>query len=251
MNRDQPLVSVQDVHFRYGPTTVLFEINLEITKGDFLAVIGPNGSGKTTLLKLIIGTLRPSKGKIKLFGQDIKHFTSWNKLGYVPQKASRIDSFFPTSVQEVVAMGLLSCKKFPRFIPRSDEKDIDRALDLVAMKQFKTKRIGELSGGQQQRVLIARAIVNQPSLLFLDEPTTGVDAHTQSHFYDMLDNLNRIQKITIILITHDIGVVNKYITKIACLNQKLVFHGNHEEFCRSSVVQEFLHGEQHLICHRH
>jgi zinc transport system ATP-binding protein len=119
------------------------------------------------------------------------------------------------------------------------------------MKQFKTKRIGELSGGQQQRVLIARAIANKPNLLFLDEPTTGVDANTQSYFYDMLDNLNRIQKITIILITHDIGVVNKYITKIACLNQKLVFHGNHEEFCQSAVVENFLRGEQHLICHRH
>ena len=148
-------------------------------------------------------------------------------------------------------MGLLSSKKFPRFIGKSDEKDIDRALDLVAMKQFKTKRIGELSGGQQQRVLIARAIANKPSLLFLDEPTTGVDANTQSYFYDMLNNLNRIQKITIILITHDIGVVNKYITKIACLNQKLVFHGNHEEFCQSAVVEDFLRGEQHLICHRH
>ena len=251
MNSNQPLVSVQNVNFRYGSITVLLEINLEIIKGDFLAVIGPNGSGKTTLIKLILGTLRPNKGRIKVFGQDIKHFTGWSKLGYVPQKASHVDPLFPASVQEVVAMGLLSSKKFPRFIGKSDEKDIDRALDLVAMKQFKTKRIGELSGGQQQRILIARAIANKPSLLFLDEPTTGVDANTQSYFYDMLDNLNRIQKITIILITHDIGVVNKYITKIACLNQKLVFHGNHEEFCRSSVVEDFLRGEQHLICHRH
>jgi len=251
VNSNQPLVSVQNVHFRYGSTTVLLEINLEIIKGDFLAIIGPNGSGKTTLIKLILGTLRPNKGRIKIFEQDIKHFSGWSKLGYVPQKANHVDPFFPISVQEVVAMGLLSSKKFPRFISKSDEKNIDRALDLVAMKKFKTKRIGELSGGQQQRILIARAIANKPSLLFLDEPTTGVDANTQSYFYDMLDNLNRIQKITIILITHDIGVVNKYITKIACLNQKLVFHGNHEEFCRSSVVEAFLRGEQHLVCHRH
>ena len=251
MNNNQTLVSVQNVHFRYDSVTVLYDINLAITKGDFLALIGPNGSGKTTLIRLILGTLQPSKGKIKVFGQDIKRFTQWSKVGYVPQKASHVDPLFPSSVKEVVAMGLLSTKKFPRFITHSDEKIIDSALDLVAMKQYKTKRIGELSGGQQQRVLIARAIVNQPSLIFLDEPTTGVDAKTQSHFYDMLDNLNRIQKITIVLITHDIGVVNKYITKIACLNQKLIFHGNHEDFCRSSVVEEFLRGEQHLVCHRH
>ena len=247
----QSLVSVQKVNFTYGSTTVLSDITLEITTGDFLAVIGPNGSGKTTLLKLILGILRPGSGRIKLFGQEIEKFSHWSKLGYVPQKATHVDPFFPVSAQEVVSMGLLSSKRFPRLITRSDIKAIDEALEQVDMRKFRYRRIGELSGGQQQRIFIARAIVNQPDLLFLDEPTTGVDAVTQSRFYDLLDVLNRIRNITIVLITHDIGVVSKYVNKVACLNQKLVFHGNHDEFCQSSVVDHFLRGEQHLICHRH
>ena len=148
-------------------------------------------------------------------------------------------------------MGLLSGKGFPRFISRRDDSLIDRALEKVHMNEFKNKRIGELSGGQQQRIFIARALVNQPEVLFLDEPTTGVDAATQTHFYDILHSLNKSHGITIVLITHDIGVVSKYVTKVACLNQRLVYHGSHEEFCRSSVIMEFLKGERHLISHRH
>ncbi len=248
---NQCLVSVENVSFIYSKTKVLSEITLKITRGDFLAVIGPNGSGKTTLLKLILGLLQPNEGKIQILGKDIKKFSLWNKVGYVPQKATHVDPFFPASVLEIVAMGLLSSKRFPRFITKSDEKKIDQALELVDMQKFKTTRIGELSGGQQQRVFIARAIVNHPDILFLDEPTAGIDGASQARFYDMLDILNRIQKITIVLITHDIGVVNKYIMKIACLNQKLIFHGSHDQFCQSSVIEEFLKGEQHLICHRH
>ncbi|MEW6378339.1 MAG: metal ABC transporter ATP-binding protein [bacterium] len=251
MSDNHPLVCVQDVDFAYGSTSVLSGISLDIKRGDFLAVIGPNGSGKTTLIKIILGILRPGSGQVKLFGQDIGGFSRWDKLGYVPQKASHIDPFFPVSAREVVAMGLLSGKKFPRLVTRSDEKAIDEALELVDMKKFKTRRIGELSGGQQQRIFIARAIVRKPDLLFLDEPTTGVDAVTQARFYDLLGSLNQIRNITIVLITHDIGVVNKYVNKVACLNQKLIFHGNHDEFCQSSVVEHFLRGEQHLICHRH
>ena len=130
-------------------------------------------------------------------------------------------------------------------------EQIDLALEKVDMVEFKSRRIGELSGGQQQRVFIARALVNNPEILILDEPTTGVDASTQALFYDMLNLLNHQHNITIVLITHDIGSVTKYVNKVACLNQKLVFHGTHEEFCRSSVVEAFLKGEQHLICHRH
>ena len=251
MNDYQPLVWVQNVNFNYGSTTVLSDITLKITKGDFLAIIGPNGSGKTTLLKLILGTLRPGSGQITLFGQNIEKFSLWSKVGYVPQKATHFDPLFPVSAREVVAMGLLSGKRFPRLITRSDIKAIDEALELVNMRQFRSRRIGEFSGGQQQRIFIARAIVNKPDILFLDEPTTGVDADTQAHFYDMLGALNQRKDITIVLVTHDIGVVTKYVNKVACLNQKLIFHGNHDEFCQSSDVEHFLRGDQHLICHRH
>lgn len=248
---NEPLVSVKNISFSFGSTKVLEEVSLSITQGDFLAIIGPNGSGKSTLVKIILRIYEPDNGTVVILGEDIKNFKQWDKIGYVPQKATNIDPFFPVSVREVIAMGLLSKKKFPRFLRRRDEKIIDQALEQVDLKDFKTRRIGELSGGQQQRVFIARAIVNQPPLLFLDEPTTGVDAETQELFYSMLGTLNKANKITIVLITHDLGIVNKRVNKIACLNQRLVFHGTHEDFCNSEVVQELLRGEHHLVCHRH
>jgi len=251
VNKRPPLVSVNNVSFSYGATKILDRVTFSISAGDFLAIIGPNGSGKTTLLKIILGILQPEKGSVKLLGENIKVFKQWEKIGYVPQKATNIDSLFPVSVREVVAMGLLSQKKFPRFIRKKDEGAIDRALEQVNLKDFKNRRIGELSGGQQQRVFIARAIVNRPLILFLDEPTTGVDAETQEKFYSMLGRLNLAEKITIVIITHDLGIVNKRVNKIACLNQRLVFHGTHDDFCNSSVVQELLRGEYHLVCHRH
>jgi len=251
VNKRPPLVSVNNVSFSYGATKVLDRVTFSISAGDFLAIIGPNGSGKTTLLKIILGILQPEKGSVKLLGENIKVFKQWGNIGYVPQKATNIDSFFPVSVREVVAMGLLSQKKFPRFIRKKDEGAIDRALEQVNLKDFKNRRIGELSGGQQQRVFIARAIVNRPLILFLDEPTTGVDAETQEKFYSMLGRLNLAEKITIVIITHDLGIVNKRVNKVACLNQRLVFHGTHDDFCNSSVVQELLRGEYHLVCHRH
>jgi zinc transport system ATP-binding protein len=121
----------------------------------------------------------------------------------------------------------------------------------VGMEGLKNRRIGELSGGQQQRVFIARAIVNTPDVLFLDEPTAGVDAETQTRFYEMLFELNRRERLTIVLITHDFSVITKHVNKVACVNQRLFFHGTHEEFCSSPVVQELLQGEHHLVCHRH
>jgi zinc transport system ATP-binding protein len=148
-------------------------------------------------------------------------------------------------------MGLLSSGKYLRLTKREEELSIRKALENVGMEPFKSWRIGNLSGGQQQRVFIARAIVSVPHLLFLDEPTTGVDTETQEHFYDMLDNLNKKEVITIVLITHDIGVVNRHVNKVACINQRLVYHGTHGEFCRSEAFKEMLAGGNHLISHRH
>ena len=230
---------------------VLRDISFSISPSDFVALIGPNGSGKTTLIRVILGIVKPSRGRVVLMGQDLDRFTQWERIGYVPQKATHLDPFFPASAREVVAMGLLSKKRFPRLLTRRDGAAIDQALEQVDMKGLKNRRIGELSGGQQQRVFIARAIVNGPDVLFLDEPTAGVDAETQSRFYEMLADLNRNKGLTIVLITHDFAIITRHVTKVACLNQQMVFHGTHEDFCSSSVVQELLHGEHHLICHRH
>lgn len=251
MDRQSPLIEVQNVSLNLQGLEILKDISFQIMAGDFLALIGPNGSGKTTLIRAILGLIKPTAGRVFLLGEPIEEFRQWQRIGYVPQKATHLDPYFPASVREVVAMGLLSLKKFPRFITSQDEAAIDHALEAVDMIELKYRRIGELSGGQQQRIFIARAIVNGPDILFLDEPTTGVDAETQNRFYDMLAELNLRRNLTIVLITHDFGILTKHVTKVACLNQRLFFHGTHAEFCSSQLVQDLLHGEHHLICHRH
>jgi zinc transport system ATP-binding protein len=251
VNTPNSLIQVENVSFDYNGVKVLRDISFSVGVGDFLALIGPNGSGKTTLIRIILGILKPPSGHVLLMGKEIGRFTDWQRIGYVPQKATHRDPYFPASVREIVAMGLLSQKSFPRLVTRRDAAAIDRALESVDMLALKSRRIGELSGGQQQRVFIARAIVNGPDVLFLDEPTAGVDAETQTRFYEMLADLNQKQNLTIVLVTHDFSIITKHVNKVACLNQRLVFHGTHEDFCSSSLVQELLHGEHHLVCHHH
>ncbi|MDA8162166.1 MAG: metal ABC transporter ATP-binding protein [Desulfobacteraceae bacterium] len=246
----QIIVKVEHVNFSYRDQLVLRDITFDITDRDFLAIIGPNGSGKSTLIKLILKLLSPDGGRIYILGKLIQEFSDWGAIGYVPQKATHIDPIFPITVHEVVALGRLPGKTFPRWLNKKDRDAARQAAKLVGMDAYLSRRIGELSGGQQQRVFIARAIVNRPRILFLDEPTTGIDAKAQDEFYEMLDTLNR-QGITIVLVTHDIGLVNKHVNKVACLNQNLVFHGTHEEFCSSSKAKELIPGGHHLILHRH
>ena len=245
------LVVLRGVSFGYDGAPVLIDIDLTIKEGDFLAIIGPNGSGKTTLVKVILGLLQPSAGRVELLGQPAGALADRGKIGYIPQKATNIDPFFPASVEEVVGMALLAHGR-PGGSPGKDTRGrILGALEAVGMAEFAKGSIGRLSGGQQQRVFIARALVTSPRILFLDEPTTGVDAETQTAFYDMLDRLNRKEGLTIVLITHDIGIVNKHVTSVACLNQRLTYHGSHAEFCRSDVFRAMVERGDHLISHEH
>ncbi len=247
----EELVRVDRVSFRYdsGPA-VLEDIRLSIYEEDFLALLGPNGSGKTTLVKIILGLLKASAGRIFIKGRSIEEFEDWSKIGYVPQKATHIDPFFPASVKEVVAMALYSRKGLNWQRRKEDDTVISAALQSVGMDDFIDRPIGRLSAGQQQRVFIARAIVNSPELLILDEPTAGVDAATQERFYEMLEYLNKHKAITIVLVTHDIGIVTKHVNKVACLNQRLTYHGTHEDFCRSGAFKAMLTAG-HLVSHRH
>jgi zinc transport system ATP-binding protein len=244
------LIEIQNVSYDYGYGDVLKDVSFPINSGDFLAIIGPNGSGKTTLLKIILGLLKPQQGMVKIMGKTVEEFTDWKKMGYIPQKATHIDSVFPVSVKEVVAMGILSVQKFPRH-PKQEESHISRALQQVGMEEQKNRRIGNLSAGQQQRVFIARALANRPKILILDEPTTGVDAKTQGHFYDMLNTLNEEEGITIVLVTHEVGILNRHVAQVACLNQTLVYHGSHDEFCRSDEFKRMLANGHHLVSHHH
>ncbi len=228
------IIQIKNLDFNYGKTKVLENIELEVERGDFLGLIGPNGSGKTTLLRLILGLNKTKKGTIKLFQ---KNKIEYAKIGYVPQKATNIEQTFPATVEEVVSTGA---------IKKTNTKQIQDVLKTVNMLEYKTRKIGHLSGGQQQRVFIARALINKPELLILDEPTTGIDKENRDSFYELLGKLNK-KGITIILVSHDTASITKYVNKVACLNKTLHFHGSHEEFC----AKETKKGKYHIINHTH
>jgi zinc transport system ATP-binding protein len=243
------IVRVNEVNLVTSSDTILKDITFRINKGDYLGIIGPNGGGKTTLIKIMLGLIRPTSGQVFLFGKNIEGFREWHKIGYVPQKATSFDHNFPSTVEEIVAMGALARKKFPKFLNSKDKKEIESFLKKVGMYEQRDKRIGDLSGGQQQRVFIARTLVSKPELLILDEPTTGVDKQTQDKFYDFIGQLNKKEKLTIIIITHDISYITKHVSKVACLSQKLLFHGSHDEFCSSHIIDKVLRHDNHFVCH--
>jgi len=251
-NNTSPLLSVENLCFSYGPLEVLCEVTFAVEKGDYVGLVGPNGSGKTTVIKIILGLMPPGNGTVSLFGTDPSAFGDRHKIGYLPQKLTNFNPYFPATVKEIVSLGLFSKKRFPKRILKDDMELIDEAMTLTGVIDIKDALIGELSGGQQQRVLVARAIVNKPELLILDEPTTALDPEARESFFQVLRELNLSKNVTIILVTHDIASIGKYASKLLYLDRKIIFYGNFENFCLSENMTRYF-GEfaQHLICHRH
>ena len=218
----QPIINVDNLSYYYDSFPSLDHVSFSVEKGDFLGIIGPNGAGKTTLFQCILGILNNFSGEISLFGSNIKQNKKYLlRIGYVPQKKS-VEQTFPATVSEIVSLGV---------IRRDIKKEsIESAIDFVELGAYRNKRIGELSEGQQQRVIIAKALVKQPELLILDEPTTGIDSVAQNKFYDLLTKLNKDRGITIVWSSHDMNAVEKLASKVACIDRKLFFHGESEDF---------------------
>ncbi|MDQ0269470.1 metal ABC transporter ATP-binding protein [Cytobacillus purgationiresistens] len=250
---NHPMIQMQDVSYRYEKENVLEHINMTINEGVFLGIVGPNGSGKSTMLKLMLGLLKVQSGQIKLFGQEIGKFKDWQKIGFVSQKANSFNTGFPATVFEVVASGLTKKIGLFKFMKKEDKQKVLEAIGSVGLIQFKNRNIGELSGGQQQRVFIARALVSDPKLLILDEPTVGVDARHVLSFYGMLENLNKERGITLLLVTHDIGTISDKVTHVACMNKSLHFHGETAEFenLDTNEMSAFYGHDVHILSHEH
>lgn len=246
------VLSVKNLCFAYGPVEVLMDVTFAVEKGDYIALSGPNGAGKTTLIKTILGLTDNYRGAMELFGQDIKRFNDWDRIGYLPQRVNVFNPLFPATVKEAVGLGLLSQKKFPKKFTKSDATKIIQALELMDIVDLKDNLIGELSGGQQQRVFLARALVSKPSLLVLDEPITALDPQSRDSFFELTKNLNQAQGIAIILITHDTAQIGQYASKLLYLDKKVVFYGRFADFCNSKEMTKYFgHFSQHLICHQH
>ena len=204
VDHSRNVVEVRHVSFAYGARDVLCDVSLDIHRGDYLGIVGPNGAGKTTLLKIMVRLLLPASGAVRLFGVDVAVFNEWGRIGYVPQKATSFDVNFPATVRDVVLMGRVGRRGPFRRLTRADRATAQEALERVEMWNARDRRIGDLSGGQQQRVFIARALATEPEILFLDEPTVGVERGITDEFYALLKTLNRQLRLTVVLVTHDV-----------------------------------------------
>lgn len=196
-------VELDRVSFGYGTVPVLQEVSLRVHEGEFVAVVGDNGSGKSTLLRVSLGLLRPDAGTVRLFGVDPVSLREWWRVGYVPQRAATT-SALPLSVEEVVRTGLAGTTRARRRGPASRER-FDHVMELMGLDGVRRRRLSELSGGQQQRALIARALITAPRLLFLDEPTTGVDAPARSILRESLEHLVGVEGMAVVYVSHDPG----------------------------------------------
>jgi ABC-type Mn2+/Zn2+ transport system ATPase subunit len=236
------VIELDRVTVRYQDLVALEEISFRVARGEFVALIGPNGSGKTTLVKTILGLVTPAAGTVRLFGQPPQQLDGdWKRVGYVPQVA-QVDPRFPIRVLDVVLMGRYGRMGLIRRPGLCDREVARRALEQVGMADLVGRPIGRLSGGQRQRVLVARALANEPELLLLDEPTTGVDVGTTEGVFDLLETLH-YQGITILVVSHDVGVVAQHVDQVACINRRLVAHGRPEEVLSGEVL-ECMYGPQ-------
>jgi len=259
MNTDKTaLIQLKEVSFAYHRRKVLEQVNLNVYFKDYIAIIGPNGGGKTTLLKLILGLLKPDSGYIQVKGLTPKKASHY--IGYVPQQ-KLLSRNFPISVMDIVLMGTLGPNKI---LLRSKKKDKQKALEILNqlnIVDYAQKNICVLSGGQRQRVYIARALMTDPEILLLDEPTTGIDSRGQVEFYELLDELNKC--LTIVMVSHDIMVISRHVKSVACVNRGVYYHDQPEipasmiqtmysaEIAQECPIELIAHGMPHRVLQQH
>ena len=236
------IVDISELSVSYDGIDALQKISFGINEGDFLGIIGPNGAGKSTLFNCMLGIHLQYEGVIKFFNKDIRKSDEYLKhIGYVPQKPV-VDRNFPATIREVVSMGQAN----------NDPDKVDEALQKVWMHELADRRIGDLSSGQQQRVFIAKALVNSPKILVLDEPVTGVDIYNKDLFFQILSELNSKGKISIIWSSHDLDALERLANKVACLNKTLFFHGISQEFFSDEeMMKKYSETSMQMHMHHH
>jgi len=236
------IVDIEKLSVDYSGINALEEISFGIDDGDFLGIIGPNGAGKSTLFRCMLGLHTQYDGTIKFFDQNIKDSKKYlSHIGYVPQKPV-VDKNFPATIREIVSMSQKS----------NDSKKVDEALQKVWMHELADRRVGDLSIGQQQRVFIAKALVNSPKILILDEPVIGLDVYNQDLFFQILSELNSKEKISIIWSSHDLDAVERLANKVACLNKTLFFHGISQEFFSDDeMLKKYSETSMQMHMHHH
>ena len=240
---NETAVYIKNLSVYYGQTAALNDISLNVADGEYLGIIGPNGGGKSTLLKTMLGLVPVTCGEVEIYGK--KSDKNSICIGYVPQFSS-VDKQFPISGFEVVLTGRLNKRLLPFFsYNKNDKNEINELLEKVGILNLAQRRISDLSGGEFQKMLIARALALKPKLLLLDEPTASVDASSREQIFSLLAQLNK--NMTIILVTHDLLAISSQVKKLACLNGKLIYHGEPE--LNSNIVNHLYGCPVDLIAH--
>ena len=245
--KNNVIITFSQATINYQQRAALEDISLDVYQGEFIGIIGPNGSGKTTLLKSILGLVRPSKGSVQIFDCACHKLRCHHKakIGYIPQKG-QIDPNFPVTVTETVMMGRYSSLGLFNRPSKPDKGLVETALTEVGMTGYEDAPLGHLSGGQQQRVLIARALVQQPEVLLMDEPTTGIDPPTQHSIIRLISNLHKNLNLTILLVTHDINMISPFVDRIALLKVRLFAIGTPSEVLNEKILSE-IYGKQVVV----
>lgn len=252
INNKNIAIKVEGIFFHYQNDNVLENISFEIKDGEYVGLIGPNGGGKTTLLKLLTGLSEVQKGKIRINGMSPEKARSKGKIGYVPQRIVQANIQCPATVEEVVTSGRISNIGIGGIMKKNDLKAIETAMLDTNVEKFRNRSIEDLSGGEKQRVFIARALASEPSILILDEPTTGVDIKATQNFYSLLKDLNQWHEMTIIIVSHDIEAVAKEVDCVLCLNRELVSTCKHDDMKHNSAeILKALYGSDKTIMHHH
>jgi|688.fasta_scaffold245610_2 zinc transport system ATP-binding protein len=207
------ILEVTNLSFEYSGNQVLSHLNFKIYRGEYVGLIGANGSGKTTLLKLLLNLLSPSQGEILVFNSPLKSFKNWSKIGYVPQLVSSENLGFPITVKECIMLNYSNQKD------ESQKSALGGVLKITDTQNLQNKLLSDLSGGQRQRVFIARSLINNPELLILDEPTSGIDQESQLEFYKLLTKLNQDFGLTILFVSHDLETISGESSRILCIDK--------------------------------
>jgi zinc transport system ATP-binding protein len=264
----KPVLEIRNLSLKYPNGVIALQgITLDINAKDFIALIGPNGAGKSTLLKVILGLIKPTSGTIKLNlteestakpqepGKQTPGSSELNEnlkyVGYVPQSAQARDANLPFSVFETVMLGRTPITGLFHRTGSLDRQKVEETLKLFGIYELKDRKIGQLSGGQSQRVFLAKAMVSDPKLLLLDEPTSGVDATSKKDFYNILERLNKEKGITVILSSHDISVITKIANRVLCINKSQFFCGENDDFEPQTEIPKMYEHPVDIVEHDH
>jgi ABC-type Mn2+/Zn2+ transport system ATPase subunit len=233
-----PLITMDRVSFGYGSSPVLVDITYTVERGEFTGIVGPSGSGKTSLLRLLLGTVKPGNGQLRR--------AAGTAVSYVPQLET-VNWNFPVTVRECVLMSRRAKRLIPR-PTRSERLEVDAVLDRLGIAELAGRHIRELSGGQQQRMFLARALLRRPTLLLLDEPTSGVDVQTRHEVLHLLDDLNK-DGLAIVLTTHDLNGIASHLPRLLALQRRLIASGTPAEVIVPEVLERVFGARMEVLQH--